>query len=182
MAQIQPLASSIIHISQTNGQRMNFGQLQDSYIQDQIDHRQYDLISMINDTRRIRIMSYNVHYWKDTRDVKIHFSEMMEVIRKLDPDILILQEVSLSTVPRDLIYTTLISLGYNMQNILFCGASRIYEGPFGNLIATKYPIINSYNIQLYKYVEGRCSVVADIKLPDDKIIRVYGFQDRKSVV
>lgn len=157
----QPLASNVIYTSQTNGKMMNSAQSRSAFISDQTNHRQYN---------PIRVMTYNVHYWRDPTDTKVNFNEMIALIHKLDPDILILEEVSFSVVSKEQVHAA-----FKDYHISFCEAAKLYGGPFGNLIASKFPIKASKVLKLMEFHEGRCAVVADIELFPGKIIRVYGF-------
>lgn len=100
---------------------------------------------------------------------------MMTLIQKLSPNILILEEVSFTHATREQVYSKLNSLGYPTQNIVFCQAEILYGSPFGNMIASKFPLMNTRNIKLATFQESRCAVVVDIQLPNQQIIRVYGF-------
>lgn len=143
-----------------------------SYVKDQINHMKYNNVP--KKVSAIRLATYNVHFWYDPTGSHVSYNNILKTIRELDIDILILEEVTMGVIPIDKLYEDLGSLGYNSNNIIFGDASRYMGGAFGNLIASKYPIVQSKVESLVKYQVGRSAVIVDI-IVNNKILRVYGF-------
>lgn len=172
--QPQQIASNIIYTYQTKDKIYSKEQTIDSYIADQARDAQFNDVIPKKSGKIIRIMTYNVHYWRDPRDKRNIFKEIMSVIRKINPDILILQEVSFVTLSEQELSKALNSLEFQDNNVKFCEASRIFGGFFGNLIASKYPIVSAKGIKLTDPKEGRCAISCTINLPNNTNIKVYG--------
>ncbi len=136
----------------------------------------------LKDSSCVRIASYNVHYWADLLGQKTNFDEIISVIKAIDADILILQEVNwgVSTFnPRgvQLIQELFSKLGYTYQ---FFGATAesMNNAPFGNLILSKYPTQQNYTHVYDANVAGQgekhCFIHALISLSKGKQLSVYG--------
>lgn len=120
--------------------------------------------------KTIRIMTHNVHYWTDPFE-KQNFDTIFATIQAINPDILLLQEVSLKPMIqkfRDHGYT------YG-GNSTFCKAADLYGAPFGNMILSKYPFTDiAERVYTDSFgAENRCYTQAVIKLPNNKSISVY---------
>ena len=124
----------------------------------------------------IRLATYNVHYWsKPHRHAPSSIDEyrsIMNVIKEIKADILVLEEVSTALVSDEDIEKDLKSLGF--QYSYFCEASIILGGSFRNYIVSRYPFVNKQVIKLEKNVEGRCAVFVTIQLPKNKKITIIG--------
>lgn len=157
---------------------------------------------------KARIATYNVHLWADpffkfktaeisselaaickdlTLSPKTKVTPVFDVIRKLNADILILQEAASDNLAEFQDYKKiLMALGYEHGVEHFGNMNKdrqVPYGPVGNWILSKYPLIKAPEVFYFKdqmqpkkaddYVD-RCCVHAQIKLPNNQLISVYG--------
>lgn len=96
---------------------------------------------------KFRIMTYNIHHGEGTDGV-VDFNRIVDVIKKENPDILLLQEVDVNldrsgniNVPQYLSENTrliYVEFGKNLD---------IGEGVYGNATLSKFPVVHSNNYQ-----------------------------------
>jgi len=99
---------------------------------------------------KLRVLSYNIHKCIGGVDRRYHPERVAEVISKLDPDVLLLQEVD-ANVPRSKhdrqvdVLGELVGMRYRtwFPNVEVRGG-----GHYGNAILSRYPLIESTNIDL----------------------------------
>ena len=93
--------------------------------------------------RRIRIVTYNIHKCRGL-DGRVQPARIVEVLRKIDADIIALQEVlSVPGKPeRDQARFIATELGFN-----FCLGEnrRLHGGAYGNLLLSRFPMRDSEN-------------------------------------
>ena len=138
-----------------------------------------------------RVATYNVHFWRnpyakwDKKD-KNDFDEIVKVIKKVNADILILEEVAGGIQSwSDEFDKISKEMGYG--HISFCSTSEHGVDAAGNLyncILSKFPfekpaIKKQYSINpdvslKNQNPEQRCFVGASIQLPNNKLVSVYG--------
>jgi len=123
---------------------------------------------------RLRVLSYNIHKCIGGVDRRYDPSRVADVIRNLDPDVLLLQEVD-AGVPR--------SNGDRQVDLLgeLCGMRyRSWYpnvevrggGHYGNAILSRYPLIESTNIDLSIRFKKRRSVLHGVvRVRHDEIDR-----------
>ena len=138
-----------------------------------------------------RVATYNVHFWRNPyvkwgKKDKYDFDEIIKVIAKVNPDILILQEVAGGIMSwKDEFYKIFKGMGYGY--IACCSTSEKGVDADGNLyncILSKYPFakpaikkqftINPDITSKDQNPEQRCFVGAEIQLPNNKHVSVYG--------
>lgn len=123
---------------------------------------------------KIRLLQWNIWYQEKIENIE-------KVIRKLSPDIICLQEMTINETNND--YKNTVDflskkLGLNSS------FGKAHEFPdksiIGNAILSKFPIINeeiisvnnnSSNSEDYSE-QGRVCIVVDINLPDDKKVKI----------
>jgi endonuclease/exonuclease/phosphatase family metal-dependent hydrolase len=123
---------------------------------------------------RLRVLSYNIHKCIGGVDRRYEPSRIAEVIRNLEPDVLLLQEVD-HNVPRsnhdrqvDLL-GELVGMRYRswFPNVAIRGG-----GEYGNAILSRYPLIESTNIDVSIRFKKRRSVLHGvIRVRHDEIDR-----------
>ncbi len=122
--------------------------------------------------KTVRIATYNVHSWTDPFG-NSNLEAIMQVIRSINADIIVLEEVLDVTNKLKIFFN---DLGYTYQK--FCLATHMGYVPFGNMILSKYPSNFSEKIfEIDKKAYGRekrCYIEASIELPNKNIITVYG--------
>lgn len=97
----------------------------------------------------MRLLSYNIHKGLGGRDRKYRFSRIVEVIEQENPDLLCLQEVD-RYVRRSRYHDQ-----PNMFADYFNAAAKLYQlnvrlktGGYGNLIVSRWPLIEQHQISL----------------------------------
>jgi len=134
----------------------------------------------------VRIATYNVHFWQPAGRVwkdaerggkdannRRNFDKIMATIKSVNADILVLQEVRLFDT--SLISQELKKLGYTFTK--FANTLHPTNKQFGNMIVSKYPIVES-RIKTYdaepKKRERRNYIKVKIALPGQQHISIYG--------
>ncbi len=123
---------------------------------------------------KLRVLSYNIHKCIGGVDRRYEPERIAEVIRNLEPDVLLLQEVD-HNVPRsnrdrqvDLI-GELTGMRYRtwFPNVAIRGG-----GEYGNAILSRYPLIESTNIDLsIRFKKPRSVLHGVIRVRHDEIDR-----------
>lgn len=131
------------------------------------------------DSSIIRVVTFNVHFWASPDKTRNHMQAMGEVITTLNPDILLLQEVSPNpgfgngtTLDNSPTMRLLTEAGFTEV----VGGNTVDRGWFGNVIATKSTNIDTgtrYFRRQFEPFETRCYVYINQKLPDNKNLLVY---------
>ena len=129
-----------------------------------------------------RIATYNVHYWTDAwtgGDQAANFDGILEVIKNINADILILQEVNWdesewNSLTNSEIIQKFEALGYKYN--IFGEAAHIYGAPFGNVIFSKYPFKKSFSEKYNIIVNGedRSYIYSLIELSPKNSISIFG--------
>ncbi len=123
---------------------------------------------------KLRVLSYNIHKCIGGVDRRYEPSRIAEVIRKLDADILMLQEVDAGVArsKRDQQVEVLgeqLGLPYRswFPNVDVRGG-----GQYGNAILSRYPLIESSNIDLsIRFKKKRSALHAVLRVRHDDIDR-----------
>lgn len=131
----------------------------------------------------IRFMSYNVCSGRNFNNgKKINILDAGDVIKKYDPDIIGLNEVrGFGNIAAD--YTEQVKtlgekLGYHYY---FSKAIEFEEGPYGNGLLSKFPILKKETILIPdpiiknedSYYETRCVIKSKIKISQHRDINLY---------
>jgi endonuclease/exonuclease/phosphatase family metal-dependent hydrolase len=123
---------------------------------------------------KLKIVSYNIHKCIGGVDRRYEPDRTAEVLRKLEPDVILLQEVD-HGVPR--------SRGDKQVDVLgeLCGMRyRTWYpnvdvrggGQYGNAILSRYPLIESTNIDLtWRFKKRRSALHAVIRVRHDEVDR-----------
>lgn len=121
----------------------------------------------------IRIMSYNVHNFKQFGDKNDRFTkeQILDIIRKEQPDIICFQEF-FSRKRGEYNFRKLIKEILETEHYYFKPSTDNGYEAIGMAIFSKYPIVNHGNIQFAKRMNWNEAVFADIK-KGDKTFRVY---------
>jgi len=124
----------------------------------------------------VRFATYNVHFWHGAGHGKSkqgNFENIIKVIKKINADVIVLQEVVLS----DKFDTIKLFEKMGYKYWAFC--KTVNHGSFGNMLLSKYPIIKSVITKLFdadKKIkkQQRGFVNMRIQLPNNKAVSVYG--------
>lgn len=148
-----------------------------AYEQECKDLKKYNmLVRRHNKKMTLRIVTYNVHYWHDPSKKSITNDRMMAILKKIDADIVCLQEVTLGN-PYDTIQD--LTEAFNDLGYSYGGATTFspYHGPyFGNIIFSKYKlknIIKQHYNDGYKGKRNARSFVGATVLFNDYSVRIY---------
>jgi endonuclease/exonuclease/phosphatase family metal-dependent hydrolase len=119
-------------------------------------------------TRRIRVATYNVHKCRGL-DLKTRPNRIVNVLRKLNADVIALQEVA--TVQQDQARFIATALGYE-----FCfGDVRKYKGaPYGNVLLSRLPVraARNHNITIGHREERGCLQI-DLEISEKEVLHVF---------
>lgn len=123
-----------------------------------------DIKSHKLNSETVRIATYNVHMWHNAQHKKT-FDEIVTVIKSMNPDILVLQEVVGVDGNMSPIYTLFKSMGYDFA----CDRMTRQDDDecFGSVVFSKYPLVQS--------AQGKANhIKTKIQLPNDKSITLFG--------
>lgn len=154
-----------------------------SYAQDCQKFSRYNSEIKKHDTNKtLRVMTYNVHFWKDGFNLS-NVYDVFEVIKKNNPDVVCLQEVSWGETrwnkysKSDLI-KKFRKMGYAYGGHETYGNGKYCFGaPFGNVIFSKYPLSDIKTVQYQmprknRHNEYRCFIGATVTFKGKKV-RIY---------
>jgi endonuclease/exonuclease/phosphatase family metal-dependent hydrolase len=123
---------------------------------------------------RLRVLSYNIHKCIGGVDRRYEPQRVAEVIHKLDPDVLMLQEVD-DGVPRsngDRQVEVLGELLGMRHRSWFPNVEVRGGGKYGNAILSRYPLIESTNIDLsIRFKKKRSVLHGVIRVRHDDVDR-----------
>ncbi len=123
---------------------------------------------------RLRVLSYNIHKCIGGVDRKYEPTRIVEVIRKLDPDVVMLQEVDagVSRSRGDLQVEVLGDALGMPHRTWFPNVDVRGGGQYGNAILSRYPVIESTNIDLsIKYKKKRSVLHGVLRVRHDDVDR-----------
>lgn len=119
----------------------------------------------------IRVMTYNVHMLEPiSKTDKPAKDEFTEIIQEVDPDVLCLQEFS-STIKGNKKFSEKIKSKINFDSYYFAPSQQNEYNAYGQIIFSKFPIINSGLIKKNEYGINRIIYVDIVKNEDT--VRVY---------
>ncbi len=139
-----------------------------------------------------RIATYNVHFWRNPENTQDTMDEIIQVIKAINPDVLVLQEVS--PVPGhkkggddfegSRAQTQLKNIGFNY--FIICnsftadGEPQPGAGWYGNVIASKISfdeqLAHTFETQIFFRKEKRCAVYEKMTLSNGMSVYGYGAQ------
>jgi len=121
----------------------------------------------------IRIMTYNVHNFKQFGDKNDQFTkdQILNVIRNEQPDVICFQEF-FTRKRGDYNFRKHILEILNTEHYFFKPSTDNGYEAMGMAIFSKFPIMNKGNIQFAKKMNWNEAIWTDLK-KDDKIFRVY---------
>jgi endonuclease/exonuclease/phosphatase family metal-dependent hydrolase len=123
---------------------------------------------------RLRVLSYNIHKCIGGVDRRYEPQRVAEVIHKLDPDVLMLQEVD-DGVPRSNGDSQVHVLGELLgmkHRSWFPNVDVRGGGKYGNAILSRYPLIESTNIDLsIRFKKKRSVLHGVIRVRHDEVDR-----------
>ena len=130
----------------------------------------------------MRIMSFNTQHCKNYITQKIDFKIMADAIKKVDADIVGLNEIRGKGVHHEYTaQTEKLSKLTGLREFYFAPALKFSAGPYGNSFISKYPIIKAENIPVPDpavkkydgYYETRC--LLKVKLSNGLTVMVIHF-------
>lgn len=175
----QPMNHATVWEHVAHGQKVDANQMKQSYIDDckKNAHKNGLIPVHVPNNETVRIATYNVHFFYDALN-KRSFTEIIDTIQTINADVIVLQEVSIFQHAQ--IKDAFAKIGYTFsEQESFCKSMDAWGKPFGNVILSKYPIVKNLEKHTYAYDkkchgEKRCYLKANITLPNDKKISMYG--------
>lgn len=168
--QAAPIAS--IWKTLSEGTTLSMLEKRDAYTNDcKIFGKQFNKqIKKHNSDATVRFMTYNVHFWKGKNKENI-VEPVLGLIKKINPDILCLQEVIWDENNKKELTQKFEELGYKY------GGDKTFvagKGALGNIVFSKYPLSNLYSKKYKNPVrkEYRAFTGATVTF-NDKPIRFY---------
>lgn len=128
------------------------------------------------DTSTLRIATYNVHYWADPNE-KPNFQGIMQTIKEINADVLILQEVVV--FDEQVLTQAFSSLGYVVDFTTFGATTNNTKKPFGNMIIARpglitKSVVKTFDADQSDLHERRCFITTTLQLPHNKHITIVG--------
>lgn len=136
---------------------------------------QADFKSFVSENRPMIVSTYNVHYWTSAHE-RCELTDSFNTIKRLNADVLLLQEVSLGINEFCKRYPALRGMSFNSSGefidwlkaelgydeAFFCETADWYGQPFGNLTLVRKPYTVSTHQHMYLPVkdsdlERRCA-------------------------
>lgn len=131
-----------------------------------------------------RVMTYNVHMLEPVRESDQKPKDLfIETIQSVNPDVLCLQEFN-STIRGNRILSEEIKSKVDFDNYYFAPSQQNDYSAYGQVIFSKYPIINSGLIKKNEYGVNR-TIYVDIVRNEDTLrvynvhLRSFGLQDEE---
>ena len=168
------------------------GKFRLSYIDDIQKYEPNNNIYIGNTPRGcIRLMTYNVHFWRDPFDININHDKVVNLIEKYKPDIFGFQEVLIPGDKDDIAYSSdewsvpsvLTEFGHyhspkndDDYNIQYNGVSDLKSSKntkFGNMVGGRVKscmFLGTRGLTLPSDKENRCAIICDIFLFQSQII------------
>ncbi len=115
----------------------------------------------------IRVLTYNIHQGLDA-DGRMNLEGIIGEIKKLNPDIVCLQEVNRAQVSNGLV-DCLMPISYALGMPCVFGANH-NDGQYGNAILTRYPVRDWDNLRFFNNsteTRGTLHAVIKTKQPND---------------
>lgn len=116
----------------------------------------------------MRVMSYNIHRGVGARDGRYRPQRALDVIEAHNPDIICLQEIAHKTkqVRRD-DQPAMFTEALRFEHVIFQGNRHLKEGVWGNMLLSRWPIIQSHRISLtWEHRKARGAILAVIDTPE----------------
>lgn len=123
----------------------------------------------------IKVMTWNIHHGQGM-DGKIDLQRIAEVIRKVKPDIAVLQEVDVNVTRSGGVDQAKVLAEATGLTPCFAKAMALQGGEYGNLLLSRVPVRGYYAVSLQPpgTSEPRSIVDADLQLREDVAVKVLG--------
>lgn len=130
----------------------------------------------------LRIMTYNVHFWMNAEEKEVNFNKVVELIKRLSPDIICFQEILIPDLGKkevhsdkfsiEDVYTPLGNIGYKYRVSFRASKYKCkINTSFGNSIYSKNPIYDTKGLTLKTTIKSnnKCCLLAKIKYQNSYI-------------
>ena len=106
---------------------------------------------------QVTVLSYNIHHGVGM-DGKLDLQRIGKIIKKVNPDIVALQEVELKTKKTGNIDQAKVLAKATGLNYAFGPAINFAGGKYGNAILSRYPIKSIKNISIFRLSNMSCLI------------------------
>lgn len=119
---------------------------------------------------QIRVVTWNIHKGIGGADRRYRLERVVEVLRSLEPDIALLQEVA-EDMPRSKFHdqTSALSEALGMKHVAFGPEHRFSMGGYGNAILSRWPLTDVSRVDLTigtRKKRGALTARAHVRGPD----------------
>lgn len=112
----------------------------------------------------LRVVSYNIHAGRGM-DKRIDLPRIAEVLRQINADVILLQEVDMGTKRSGSVMQAAELANLLGMNFYFAKAMDYDGGEYGNAILSRHPFAQTSTLPLIGGVENRSAGIAEIILP-----------------
>jgi len=134
-------------------------------------HITFSSVNEVGPDSSLRVMTYNAHLLAPIgNENKSVNEEFVDIINQAAPDVLCIQEFN-STIKGSKKFSEVIKKKANFENFYFAPSQQNDYNAYGQIIFSKYPIINSGLIKKNQYGINRIIYVDIVKKQDT--VRIY---------
>lgn len=120
---------------------------------------------------KIKVMTYNIA--AGANNFKVNLEKTAEAIKKVDPDIIGIQEVDRLTNRSGKVDQAKVLAELTGYNLVFGKTIDFDGGEYGIAILSKHPILNHYQINLPSSDEQRIALIANVDIPGFEVPITY---------
>ncbi len=120
---------------------------------------------------KVKVMTYNIA--AGANNFKVNLEKTAEAIKKVNPDIVGIQEVDRLTNRSGKVDQAKVLAELTGYNLVFGKTIDFDGGEYGIAILSKHPILNHYQINLPSSDEQRIALIANVEVPGFEVPITY---------